>query len=791
MIENINPTDKIIVDVSMYQIDMNPSKLQSLRREVADKYKVPLRNVVINQKPIMIDEDGKPVSLTSDIITSIQDPKFQQNLFKEYVEMKEMKDVDMNMILDIDNRVNAFVDFDSYSKYKSYKFKYVKWKNFLSYGEDNYIDFTKLHGLVLLCGNPQNQSGKTTLARNLLRFALFGRSEKTPNLATVFNEFIPEATEMCVEVGLEIEGENYVIKRIVTRPSLKKRTSKSKCKQTVEYYKVVNNELEIIENCEAESTQQTNNIIRDSIGSLEDFDLIVSATAKTLGDLFAMGQTDQGKLFSRWLGLLSLEEKEGIAKELYKKNIEPTLLSNKYNKATLELEISDMRAVMKDNEEQSKKAETSLEERNKELTELNVKKFQKMSEKKEVKESLIKTDVATVENNIVQINEKLSIERAKFTTQKEEYATIKDATFDAEEYKKMQEEKIEIVSKNGGIKQEIAIHKNNIEHIKKLIEEKICPNCGQLVDVSTQNSVIDAEQAEIDRLIAQGVENKKKIDEIDAKIETLEENREKVNKLNRLKLSITALHTKIENYKLQIDALNKTKQEIETNRDNILHNNKIDNDIRLIDESIKTITNVKEGFIRSIQSWKDENARYDKDIKVREDLIVKLTEEEKVIRSWNIYKELIGKNGILKIVLKRALPIINNEVATLLNGLVDFDVILSISDDNKVCIDLVHDGVAMSVGRAASGYEETMASLALRSALATVSSFAKPNLLVLDEIFGATGSSHYDDIRELLNRIMKNHDFVIDITHNEMITDWHNQIIEVVKENNISKLTVK
>lgn len=791
MIENINPTDKIIVDVSMYQIDMNPSKLQSLRREVADKYNVPLRNVVINPKPIMVDEDGKPVSLTSDIITSIQDPKFQQNLFKEYIEMKEIKDVDMNMILDIDNRVNAFVDFDSYSKYKSYKFKYVKWKNFLSYGEDNYIDFTKLHGLVLLCGNPQNQSGKTTLARNLLRFALFGRSEKTPNLATVFNEFIPEATEMCVEVGIEIEGENYVIKRTVTRPSAKKRTSKSKCKQTVEYYKVVNDELELIENCEAESTQQTNNIIRDSIGSLEDFDLIVSATAKTLGDLFAMGQTDQGKLFSRWLGLLSLEEKEGIAKDLYKKNIEPTLLSNKYNKATLESEINDMRAVIKDNEEQSKKTETSLEERNKELTELNVKKFQKMSERKEVKESLIKTDVATVENNIVQINEKLAIERTKFTVQKEEYATIKDATFDAEEYKKKQEEKVEIVAKNGGIKQEIAILKKNIDHIKELIEQKVCPNCGHEVDAKSQNEVISQEQAKIDELIAQGMENKKKIDEIDARIATLEENREKVNKLNRLKLSMTALHTQIENYKLQIDALNKTKQEIETNRDNILHNNNIDNDIRLIDESVKTVTSVKEGFIRSIQSWKDENSRYEKDIKVREDLIVKLTEEEKVIRSWNIYKELIGKNGILKIVLKRALPIINNEVATLLNGLVDFDVILSISDDNKVCIDLVHDGVAMSVGRAASGYEETMASLALRSALATVSSFAKPNLLVLDEIFGATGSSHYDDIRELLNRIMKNHDFVIDITHNEMITDWHNQIIEVVKENNISKLTVK
>lgn len=791
MIENINQTDKIVVDVSMYQIDMNPSKLQSLRREIADKYNVPLRNVIINQKPIMVDEEGKPISLTSDIITSIQDPKFQQNLFKEYVDIKKIENVDMDMILDIDNRVNAFVDFDSYSKYKSYKFKYVKWKNFLSYGEDNYIDFTKLHGLVLLCGNPQNQSGKTTLARNLLRFALFGRSEKTPNLASVFNEYVPEATEMRVEVGIEIEGDDYVIRRTVTRPALSKRTARSKCKQTVDYYKVVNNDLELIENCEAENTQQTNNIIRDSIGSLEDFDLIVSATAKTLGDLFAMGQTDQGKLFSRWLGLLSLEEKESIAKDIYKKNIEPTLLSNKYNKVTLEAEIADMRTVIKDNEENVTKLEKEVTEKNTELSGLNKQKMEVMLKRKEVKESLIKTDVTTIENNINLINDKLTIERAKFTKEKGEWSAVKDSSFDVEEYNKKKAEKIEIVGKNGGIKQEIALIRKNIEHINQLIEQKVCPNCGHEVDVTSQNEVINTENKKIEALIAEGVENKKKIDEIDKEILKLEGNRENVNKMNHLKLSMTALHTQIENYKLQIDALNKTKQEIETNKDNILFNNEIDNKIRLVDENIRAITGVKESHIRSIQSCKDENARYCKDIKVREDLIVKLTDEEKVIRSWAIYKELIGKNGILKIVLKRALPIINNEISVLLNGLVDFDVVLSISDDNKVCIDLVHDGVSMSVGRAASGYEETMASLALRSALATVSSFAKPNLLVLDEIFGATGSSHYDDIRELLNRIMKNHDFVIDITHNEMITDWHNQIIEVVKENNISKLTVK
>ena len=791
MIENINPTDKIVVDVSMYQIDINASKLQSLRREVATKYNVPIKNVYINPKPISVDENGKPVSLTSDIITSIQDPKFQQNLFKEYIDIKKIENVDMDMILDIDNKVNAFVDFDSYSKYKSYKFKYVKWKNFLSYGNDNYIDFTKLHGLVLLCGNPQNQSGKTTLARNLLRFALFGRSEKTPNLASVFNEFLPEETEMCVEVGIEIAGEDYVIRRTVTRPTLAKRTAKSKCKQAVDYYKVIDNELELIENCEAESTQQTNNIIRESIGSLEDFDLIVSATAKTLGDLFSMGQTDQGKLFSRWLGLLSLEEKENIAKDIYKKNVEPTLLSNKYNKATLETEITDMKTVIKDNDVTISKLEKDVEDKNKELKSLNDDKVKIMSERKEVKETLIKTDVSTVENNIAFISDKLTNERAKFSKQKEGWAQIKDVTFDVEEHKAKQHKKIELATQNGAIKQEILLIRQNIQHINELIEQKVCPNCGHEVDVNSQTEIIDKENKKIEQLIQNGIENKKKIDALDKEILALEENREKVNSANKLKLSMTALHTQIENYKLQIESLNKTKQEIETNRDNILHNNEIDNKIRIVDENIRTITNAKETHIRTIQSCKDENTRYTKEINVRNELIAKLVEEEKIIRSWNIYKELIGKNGILKIVLKRALPIINNEISTLLNGLVDFDVVLSVSDDNKVCIDLVHDGVSMSVGRAASGYEETMASLALRSALATVSSFAKPNLLVLDEIFGATGSSHYDDIRELLNRIMKNHDFVIDITHNEMITDWHNQIIEVIKENNISRIVVK
>ena len=341
----VNPTDKLVFDLEMHQIDFNEQKKQSLRKEISEKYGVPVKNVEINFVPITIDENGDKISLASDIITNIQDPKFQQSLFKEFLEIKKIEDIDFDKLIDIDKRVNAFIDFDTYSKYKPYKIKYLKWDNYLSYGKGNYFDFTKLKGLVLLTGQPENTSGKTTLAIDLLRFALFGKAEKSPTLDSVFNTYLEEETEVKVEAGIEIEGCDYVIRRTITRPTLKKRTAKSKAKQKVEYFRLINGDYEEIENCEGESGTQTNNIIRETVGNVEDFDLVISATAYSLGNLLRMGQTDKGKLFSRWLGLMSIEEKEKIAKDLWKKE-SAQLLSNHYNKATLESEITDMKTVI-------------------------------------------------------------------------------------------------------------------------------------------------------------------------------------------------------------------------------------------------------------------------------------------------------------------------------------------------------------------------------------------------------------------------------------------------------------
>lgn len=786
----VNPTDKLVFDLEMHQIDFNEQKKQSLRKEISEKYGVPVKNVEINFVPITIDENGDKISLASDIITNIQDPKFQQSLFKEFLEIKKIEDIDFDKLIDIDKRVNAFIDFDTYSKYKPYKIKYLKWDNYLSYGKGNYFDFTKLKGLVLLTGQPENTSGKTTLAIDLLRFALFGKAEKSPTLDSVFNTYLEEETEVKVEAGIEIEGCDYVIRRTITRPTLKKRTAKSKAKQKVEYFRLINGDYEEIENCEGESGTQTNNIIRETVGNVEDFDLVISATAYSLGNLLRMGQTDKGKLFSRWLGLMSIEEKEKIAKDLWKKE-SAQLLSNHYNKATLESEISDMKTVIDNDNKRIIECQDKLNKSSDKLENYNKEKIDIIKNRKQIKEELIKIDVATIENRMSLLNTDLTNNRGKMSVKKERYMQIKDSVFDADAYNKIKEEQRQIEIEQAELRTKITTLKEDNKRIEGLIEKKTCPTCGHEIDLIEQNSFIEKNNALINQMVSKGVENKNKLTKIIEQINIMEVKRSEENELNRLKPEMSAIKVQIDNIKLQLNELARQKEEIETNKENIRYNNEIDNKIRLVDENIRVETRLKEEQIREIQNFKNEVTSYTKQIEERNNVIKKLTEEEKLIRLWNCYNELVGKNGIIKLVLKRALPILNNEIERLLNGLCDFEVKLSIDDSNKVCIDLIRDGVSMNLETAASGWENTVSSIALRSALSNICVFARPNIVTYDEVLAGVSSENAENIFKLFGRILPNYDCIIHICHDTTLQDYHNKTLIVTKENNISKVVLK
>ena len=100
---------------------------------------------------------------------------------------------------------------------------------------------------------------------------------------------------------------------------------------------------------------------------------------------------------------------------------------------------------------------------------------------------------------------------------------------------------------------------------------------------------------------------------------------------------------------------------------------------------------------------------------------------------------------------------------------------------------MINDNVRTLLS-AGSGFERTMAAIALRVVLGNMSKLSKPPFILFDEILGTVARINYDKVKKLFDKISKNYDFIFQITHLDDIVDWHNIIITIKKENHISKI---
>lgn len=167
-----------------------------------------------------------------------------------------------------------------------------------------------------------------------------------------------------------------------------------------------------------------------------------------------------------------------------------------------------------------------------------------------------------------------------------------------------------------------------------------------------------------------------------------------------------------------------------------------------------------------------------------------MTLEEKKLYNWKIYLEMIGKNGISKMVMRKALPIINARLVQLLDGVCDFNVSVNINNSNEVEFIMEQDGITSTLYSHGSGFERTAAALALRCVLAEISTISKCNFVIIDEVLGRIAKENFDNMRYLYERIAKNYDFIFQITHNEEVKEWHDEIVTVEKINHISHIKV-
>jgi DNA repair exonuclease SbcCD ATPase subunit len=170
-------------------------------------------------------------------------------------------------------------------------------------------------------------------------------------------------------------------------------------------------------------------------------------------------------------------------------------------------------------------------------------------------------------------------------------------------------------------------------------------------------------------------------------------------------------------------------------------------------------------------------------------LIVKIKGEEEKEKIYKMYLEAYGKNGVSKIIMKTMMPLINSELQRLMEDSCYFKLEVRINDKSEVEFVMIDNGSGVEkLMVSGSGYEKTIASLALRSVLSKVCSLPKPNVVVFDEVFGKISNDNLEMVSEFFIKIKDYFEKIFVITHNPMVSQWADTIVRIKKDNNISTL---
>jgi DNA repair exonuclease SbcCD ATPase subunit len=139
--------------------------------------------------------------------------------------------------------------------------------------------------------------------------------------------------------------------------------------------------------------------------------------------------------------------------------------------------------------------------------------------------------------------------------------------------------------------------------------------------------------------------------------------------------------------------------------------------------------------------------------------------------------------------MKTMIPMLNSELQRLLEDSCHFRLEININDKNEVEFLMIDNNTQVEKLMASgSGYERTIASLALRAVLSKISSLPKPNLVVFDEIFGKISNDNLDMVGEFFIKIKNYFEKIFVITHNPLVSNWADNVVKISKENNISSV---
>jgi DNA repair exonuclease SbcCD ATPase subunit len=352
----------------------------------------------------------------------------------------------------------------------------------------------------------------------------------------------------------------------------------------------------------------------------------------------------------------------------------------------------------------------------------------------------------------------------------------------------------QLTKQSGLLNTEKALKEAEIKRLKKVVSDLIaggiCQSCNRKLDDVDNSEHIAKHELEIEKLNNELAEIEKKLKDTDTKLETLDAIKRLVDDKNKKELDIDRLEVEMGGLRNKVVEKKNDLRKYNLNLEAINLNRNIEISVTKIKTDLSVENHTKEETIKKIERVQTDLKINAESIVNKNKLISTIKKEEEIDKIFKIYIELVGKKGISKLVLRSVLPIINSELQRLLEDVVDFEVEIFINDKNDVHFTLNKDGIHKLL-KSGSGFEKTASSLALRAVLGKLSTLPMPNFITFDEVLGKVAPENLEKLKTLFDKIKDMYEIVFFITHNDLVKDWSDNVITVVKNDNLSKITMK
>jgi len=513
----MNVTEKSHIKVKWEDVPENFTKERQNRIKSYFQRKYNTKNVIVQLSPL--NEAGEDFTLGQQDL--IYDLANQKQLIEDFIKDNEI-DIKLSEITRLDNRVMEKLkeakDIDS--SYRRLKIKEIWFDNFLCFGDNNKIPYGEMDGVTVVNSNPPNFGGKTTATVDLLLYLFFNKTTKTKKDIELFNLYREDVKTVTVGGLIEINNQEYVIERTLTKSGKKKITTNSQLK----YSKLVNGEQQDLSE---EQRKETDKLINETIGTYDDFLITIIATAKNLEDLFQQKPTERGNLLTRFIGLDLIREKEAMCKEI-KSEWEKNIKSNHYNIIELEGEIDDANDIIEENNEKKTLAENKIKELTETIKILEEKKELLIGKKKEIDDELLKLNLTDEKNKLDEMKETGAKKKEEYMNFKEELDSREIPEYDEEGHESAIKKEKKLTQKIYDQKALIKEKEREIEKLDEEIQRKLAIKESELKsDKLTKESEITNKKQQIRDI---KVEREKQITKKENEVEKLELSRESIKK---------------------------------------------------------------------------------------------------------------------------------------------------------------------------------------------------------------------------------------------------------------------